>query len=272
MKGEVGRNILQGPAQSTMKPMKYLKCFLGLGVVIVNTTLHAATWLTDVRAANVQAAKEGKAVLISFVGSDWCPWCIKLNQEVFSQPEFEAYAAKYLVLVEVDFPKHKPLSPEQQKVNAGWASQYKVDGFPTVVFLDREGREVHRSGYKPGGAKLFLQNASAAIGLPSGPAPAVAGASGGRPSATEPVREAPIFGGAPPAPAKHYSDLVLKNISGTKNRRFALVNDQTLGAGETAKVKLGDGEVKVHCLEIRDRSVVVSVDGQTGSRELVLRD
>ena len=259
------------PGASTVKPMNYLKHLLLLGALIANTTTHAASWLTDVKAANAQAAKEGKAVFINFTGSDWCPWCIKLRQEVFSQPEFEAYAAKNLVLVEIDFPKRTPLPAEQQKINAGWASQYKVDGFPTVVVLDRQGHEVHRSGYRPGGARLFLQNVSAAIGAPMAAAPSVAGAPI-RPVAAEPVRELPLFGGAQTAPPTHYTELVLKNISGAKSHRFALVNNQTLAAGESARVKLGDGEVKVRCLEIRDRSVVVAVDGQEGSRELVLRD
>lgn len=254
------------------KRMKYLKYLVVLGAILCHATADAATWLTDLREANVQAAREGKPVLINFTGSDWCPWCIKLRQEVFSQPEFEAFAAKNLVLVEIDFPKRTPLSPEQQKINAGWAAQYKIDGFPTVVFLDRQGREVHRSGYRPGGAKLFLQNVSAAIGLPFEETPTVAGAADTRRSAPEPVREVPLFGGAPAGAPVHYTNLVLKNISGPKTHRFALVNNQTLSVGETARVKLGDSEVRIRCMEIRDRSVIVSVDGQQGSRELVLRD
>lgn len=260
------------PVEHARKPMKYLKHFLVLGAFLFNVTTHAATWLTDLKEANVQAAREGKAVLINFTGSDWCPWCIKLRQEVFSQPEFEAFAAKNLVLVEIDFPKRTPLPPEQQKVNAGWAAQYRVEGFPTVVFLDRQGREVHRAGYRPGGAQVFLQNVSAAIGVPFESGPAVAGTSATRPAARVPVREVPLFGGAPAAPPVRYTNLVLKNISGPKSHRFVLVNNQTLAVGDSARVKLGDGEVRVHCMEIRDRSVIVSVDGQPGSRELVLRD
>ena len=34
--------------------------------------------------------------MLDFTGSDWCGWCIKLNKEVFSQPEFAEYAKKNL--------------------------------------------------------------------------------------------------------------------------------------------------------------------------------
>ena len=37
-------------------------------------------------------------------------WCRRLQAEVFSQPEFEEYAKKNLVLMAVDFPRAKPLS------------------------------------------------------------------------------------------------------------------------------------------------------------------
>ena len=90
--------------------------------------------------------------------------------------------------------------------------------------------------------------------------------------AAEPVKELPLYGGAPPAPPQRYTELVLKSISGTKKRRFALINNQTLAVGESARVRLEDSEVKVRCLEIRDRSIVVAVDGQEGSREIFLRD
>jgi ferric-dicitrate binding protein FerR (iron transport regulator) len=51
---------------------------------------------------------------------------------------------------------------------------------------------------------------------------------------------------------------------------MAIVNNQTLGVGEQARVKLGDGEVKVRCLEIAETSAIVMVDGSE-RRELRLR-
>ena len=40
------------------------------------------------------------------------------------------------------------------------------------------------------------------------------------------------------------------------------MNNQTLTAGETAYVRVAGGLVRVHCLEIRDDIVVVTIDGR----------
>jgi thioredoxin-related protein len=254
--------------------MQNLKHLLTIGLLLVTTTTHAAPWLTDLNAGRAQAQKEGKFVMINFTGSDWCQWCIRLKQEVFSQPEFEAFASKNLVLVEIDFPKRTPQAVAMQKANASLVTQYKVDGFPSLVFLNPQGKVVHRGGYQPGGARPFVQEMTKALGVSGAPATPQSGLvvqARAKPT-PEPVRELPLFGGAPPAPPQRYTELVLKSISGPKNRRFALLNNQTLAVGESARVKLEDSEVRVRCLEIRDRSVVVAVDGQEGSREIFLRE
>jgi hypothetical protein len=62
------------------------------------------------------------------------------------------------------------------------------------------------------------------------------------------------------------------SISGTPDRRFALINNETFGKGDQATVKIGDKRVMIHCLEINESSVVVSVDGIDGTRELVLNN
>jgi thioredoxin-related protein len=59
--------------------------------------------------------------------------------------------------VEVDFPHQKKLGSELKKANDGLKGKYKVDGFPTFVVLDSEGREVGRQvGYLAGGPKAFV--------------------------------------------------------------------------------------------------------------------
>ncbi len=99
-------------------------------------------WLTDLPKAQAQAKNEKKLVLINFTGSDWCGWCIKLKKEVFDTKEFTDYAAKNLVLVEVDFPRGKQLSAEQKKANEALQAKYHAEGFPTIVALTNGGREV----------------------------------------------------------------------------------------------------------------------------------
>ena len=114
-------------------------------------------WLTDVPKALDRAKTEKKAVLLDFTGSDWCGWCKRIDKEVFSTTEFKEYATKNLVLVEVDFPRQKKLSPELKKANDALQNRYKVEGFPTFVVLNGQGREIGRQvGYLEGGPKAFI--------------------------------------------------------------------------------------------------------------------
>ena len=115
-----------------------------------------ATWLTNFETAQARARSEKKLLLIEFTGSDWCPPCIMLGRQVFSQPEFKDYAAQHLVLLEVDFPRRKELSPEQRAANEKLAEQFGIDGFPTVIILDSSGRKIGELGYMPGGPKPFI--------------------------------------------------------------------------------------------------------------------
>jgi thioredoxin-related protein len=107
-------------------------------------------WLTNFEAAQAQARSEKKMLLINFTGSDWCPPCMMLEREVFAQEKFTDYAAKNLVLLEVDFPRRKQLSAEQRAANEKLAGEYGIEGFPTVIVLDSSGKPLGKFGYSPG--------------------------------------------------------------------------------------------------------------------------
>lgn len=114
-------------------------------------------WLTDVPKAQAQAKAENKMVLLDFTGSDWCGWCVKFKSEALDTADFKDYAAKNLVLVEVDFPRKKPQSAELKQANEALSKKYKADGFPTFVVLSKDGAEIGRQdGYEKGGAKAFI--------------------------------------------------------------------------------------------------------------------
>src|SRR5712671_7522989 len=97
-----------------------------------SAALGAAGWDDDYAKALAQAKAEKKLLLMDFTGSDWCGWCIKLNREVFSKPEFQEYANKNLVLLEIDFPRSKIQTDTVKKQNEELATQYQIQGFPTV--------------------------------------------------------------------------------------------------------------------------------------------
>jgi hypothetical protein len=65
--------------------------------------------------------------------------------------------------------------------------------------------------------------------------------------------------------------LVLRGISGTPQRRFALVNDSTLAQGEEAKVRVGTTKWTVRCVQITENSVVLHVNGSADRTELLLK-
>lgn len=76
----------------------------------------------------------------------------------------------------------------------------------------------------------------------------------------------------PPQPGLLFQQLSLKGISGTKTQRLALINSATVSVGESAEIRCGIQMVKIRCLEIRDRSVLIALDGATEVKELKLRE
>jgi thioredoxin-related protein len=135
---------------------KFALCLLGCWMAF---QLQAAdsTWLTSVPDATAQAKKESKLVFLNFTGSDWCSWCKKLDAEVFSLKDFQDYAKKNLVLVEVDFPNQKKLPDALVKANDALKTKYTISGFPTLVVLKPDGTVVWKQvGYMAGGPAAMI--------------------------------------------------------------------------------------------------------------------
>jgi thioredoxin-related protein len=114
-------------------------------------------WLTDLPKAQAQAKSEKKMVLMDFNGSDWCAPCKALRKNVFSSPEFLEYAKKNLVLVDVDFPTHKEQTEELKQANKALSETFGIDGYPTIVVLSSDGKELKKtSGYSGETTKEFI--------------------------------------------------------------------------------------------------------------------
>ncbi|PYI75129.1 MAG: hypothetical protein DMF04_11105 [Verrucomicrobia bacterium] len=135
------------------------KLFFLCSLIFVSASFAPAevNWLTDYAAAKAKAKSDNKFVLLEFTGSDWCGYCKRMQAEVFSKPEFQQYAAKNLILVELDFPRSKPQSDAVKTQNMKLASEYEIEGFPTLIVLSPDGKRVANFfGYMEGGPEAFI--------------------------------------------------------------------------------------------------------------------
>jgi protein disulfide-isomerase len=141
-----------------VKPHRLL---LGLAAAIClsasDLALADSSWETDLKKAQESAKTQKKLLFIDFTGSDWCGYCVRLDRDILSRPQFQEYASKNLVLMEVDFPRRKEQSHEIKMQNQRLARQYDIQGFPTIVVLDGEGQTVWRyDGYFSDGPEAFI--------------------------------------------------------------------------------------------------------------------
>jgi protein disulfide-isomerase len=126
-----------------------------------------AVWLTSYNEAVKQSQKTGKPIMADFTGSDWCKWCVRLHEEVFSKPEFKKWAAQNVVLLELDFPQHTAQPKALQEQNESLERKYQsiLPGFPTILFLNPDGTVFGKYNYEPGGPIKWTRMASRLLPL-----------------------------------------------------------------------------------------------------------
>ncbi|QDU84121.1 Disulfide bond reductase DsbH precursor [Planctomycetes bacterium Pla163] len=128
------------------------------GIAAPLTTLSGEGWVADYDAALALAKETNKDVLVDFTGSDWCGWCIRLDNEVFSKDAFKAYADEHFVLCALDFPngeeaRAKVPNPER---NAEVQQQFGIQGFPTILLMTKDGELYAQTGYQAGGPEAYV--------------------------------------------------------------------------------------------------------------------
>jgi len=141
---------------------------IALFVIAANiVSAQEATWTNNLDKAVELSNKNHKPVMLFFTGSDWCGWCKRLQAEVFEKPEFKEWATKNVVLMEVDFPRRVPLSPELQAQNGQLQQFFGVQGYPTIWIVNAskvDGKvnfeKLGTTGYVAGGPQAWLSSAN----------------------------------------------------------------------------------------------------------------
>lgn len=134
-------------AQSKKKPKKAIAKSQSKPIVSVDSVAFKANqkriadslslnkplvWQTNVFKASELATAQNKTIFAFFTGSDWCGWCIRLQNNVFSKKEFIQWANKNVVLLELDFPRGKQLAPELAQQNNELKQAFQIQGYPTI--------------------------------------------------------------------------------------------------------------------------------------------
>jgi thiol:disulfide interchange protein DsbD len=126
----------------TFRGFGWLKKGIGIALIllatyqIVSTATRGpgVTWQPYSEQLLENAAMMGKPVIIDFY-ADWCAPCRELEQITFHDSEIVKLAKNDLVMIKVD------LTRKVDPLNEHLLRQYDVRGVPTVVFLDKKGRE-----------------------------------------------------------------------------------------------------------------------------------
>lgn len=102
-------------------------------------------WMNqDLELAIEQAKKLNRPILVD-VYADWCAACFELDEKTWPDEAVRAYVRSHYVAIRIDMDKIRP----------DLAKRYQVIGYPTVLVLDSEGREIKRSlGYQSPRAML----------------------------------------------------------------------------------------------------------------------
>lgn len=72
-----------------------------------------------------------------------------------------------------------------------------------------------------------------------------------------------------PTPPVFPTELALRGVSSVGGKKLAIINYQTVAEQEEFSVRIGGKQIKGQCLEIKEKSAVIKVDGVT--KEVPLR-
>lgn len=123
---------------------KVVSSFVAAFVLLVSYSAMAEVHFKELSfdAAKKQAVKEKKKVMIDFY-TDWCGWCKVLDRKTYSDEEVGKTADANFISIKIDAEKGEGIA---------LAKQYKISGYPTILFFSADGQELDRVvGYQDAG-------------------------------------------------------------------------------------------------------------------------
>lgn len=123
-----------------MRTTPFSCLFVGLWCIALPVTAEARPWLDSLDDA-LRSARERDQLILVDLYADWCGWCKRLEQDVFSTQTFQDYASNF-VLLRVD--------TEDGAEGTRLQEQYEAYSLPTMLVLDHRKVKIGQiAGYAP---------------------------------------------------------------------------------------------------------------------------
>ncbi len=115
-------------------------------------------WITNYENALKLSNETHRPILALLTGSDWCPWCMKLEKEMTAQQKFKDWAKGNVVLLYLDYPQKFKLPKDLVKQNAELQAKWGTNGYPTILFINDKGEKYDwKFGYSEDGFDKWLE-------------------------------------------------------------------------------------------------------------------
>lgn len=117
------------------------KLTLLIALITANLSFAQVEFKTGSVADIMAMAKSQNKVVMVDVLTEWCKWCIELDNKVYAKPEVGEFANANQINYKID-----------AEIGEGidFAKKYNVTGYPTILFIDKDGNEIDRIvGYVP---------------------------------------------------------------------------------------------------------------------------
>jgi len=121
----------------TFKVIKYYCFFSSAAALLLNGIAYSQS--LNFNDALSKAKSENKRVIVD-VYTDWCGWCKKMDEEVYSNGKIKKLIERNFILVKLDAESLMEVSYNgEQFTEQDLALYFEASGYPTTVFLEQDG-------------------------------------------------------------------------------------------------------------------------------------
>ena len=148
-------------------PRVVLAAIVAATALSCGSVLASDRWLTSYEEAMETAQETGRPILTIFTGSDWCPHCRTLEDNVLATDTFLDWADGRVVLLMIDLPQHG-ISQSVRSERSQVCIKYGVRTFPSALLIGPDGQKIAvQSGYTGQSATTWVAQFASHVPAPT---------------------------------------------------------------------------------------------------------